>query len=233
MSRWAQRKFEVLIVLGSLVLFAFGIGGAMAAYPGGTHLDPRTHGYDFTGNFWCDMLRDPALNGSPNSQGAGLAALSLWIIGAGLLPFWGILAESCSERGSKSWLRPTIRVLGISGSFGLMLVALLPSDRFPIWHGLAVTIGGTSGVVAAAVAIVASVVNGSGPRYAARLGALTLGAAVANLVQYARQIWFDASYVALLPALQKIASLCFFLWVATLSVSALRSKRRLPPPVNS
>lgn len=216
------------MVCGVLVLFSFAIGAAMGAYPGGTHLDPTQAGYDFWNNFWCDALRNPALNGEPNVRGARMASIALWVLSAGLLPFWGMAAELSVPRvEAASAARTAIRWLGTCAMLGMMGVTVLPSDQYPFVHGLLVSVAGPLGILAAALAVIKGHSSRRVPGIASLLGGLSLFSALSNLLQYARQFWLAAAPWPFLPALQKVATLFFLSWVVTLSAAAL-SGREFP-----
>jgi hypothetical protein len=49
---------------------------ASIQYPGGSIFDKNTPGFDWVYNFWCDLMRSPAYNGSVNtSMHIGVAAM--------------------------------------------------------------------------------------------------------------------------------------------------------------
>jgi hypothetical protein len=221
------------MVCGVLVLFSFAIGAAMGAYPGGTYLDAGRVGYDFWDNFWCDALRDPALNGLPNARGARMASIAMWVLSSGLLPFWDLAAELSVPRTlfPVSGARTAIRWLGIGAMLGMMGVTLLPSDRYPFLHGFLVTIAGPMGVLAAWIAVAKGRSSPRVPAVASLLGTLALLFAIVNLAQYGRQFWLEAEASPALPGIQKLATLFFLCWVLTLSAIGLsgRSFARRPP----
>jgi hypothetical protein len=214
------------MVCGVLVLFSFAIGAAMGAYPGGTFLDPDRVGYDFWDNFWCDALRNPALNGLPNVRGARMASIALWVLSAGLLPFWGLAAELSvpTSLSATSNARGAIRWLGTGAMLGMMAVTLVPSDRFPFLHGFLVTVTGPMGILAAWLAVAKGRASPRIPSFATLLGTLALLMAIVNLAQYARQFWLSAEPSPHLPGIQKLASLFFLSWVVTLSSVALSGR---------
>jgi hypothetical protein len=216
-------------VFYSLLLFAFLMGGAIGAYPGGTPFDPAHPGYSFWYNFWCDALRDPALGGQSNARGARLATFALWVLGVGLLPFWDLMADLVAESSRDLQGRIFgwgIRFFGLGGTFGMLGVALVPSDRFPFLHGLLITLAGPAGLSAAALAVVAGLRSRRVPAAASALGVLALVFGFANLAQYARQFWLTAPSSTLLPGIQKLASLFFFAWVASTTAATAVPRRR-------
>jgi len=212
------------MVCGVLVLFSFAIGAALGAYPGGTHFDASHSGYDFWYNFWCDALRDPALNGMSNTRGARMASIAMWVLSSGLLPFWGIAATLAVPSARSSGARTAIRWLGMGAMLGLMAVTLLPSSRYPFLHGFLVTTTGPMGLLAAGLAVMKGWSSPVVPKGASLLGAVALITALWNLTQYGRQFWFAAEASPLLPGVQKIATLFFLAWVVSLSAVALSGR---------
>lgn len=212
------------MVCGVLVLFSFAIGAAMGAYPGGTHFDSGRVGYDFWYNFWCDALRNPALNGEANTRGARMASIAMWVLSSGLLPFWGIAAALTVPRSPTSAARAAIRWLGMGAMLGLMGVTILPSNRYPFLHGLLVTTTGPMGLLAAGIAIMKGWSSPLVPRLASLVGAVALITALGNLVQYGRQFWLAAEASPHLPGAQKVATLFFLVWVVSLSAIALSGR---------
>ncbi len=207
-----------------LVVFAFTLGGAMAVYPGGTFYDAHHRGFDFWSNFWCDALRNPALNGAPNPRGARLATVALWVLSAGLIPFWGIAAELAAER--RPTLRRAIQALGVVAMFGMMAVTLLPSDAYPRIHGPLVLVAGPPGLLATILFLVASRDNRRVPPLVRSIAGVALLLALANLAQYGREYWAPESQWPLLPALQKVVTVLFLGWVvATCAVEFNRQRR--------
>jgi hypothetical protein len=239
-SRSAKDAFNPLagasaMTCGVLIMFCFAIGAAMGAYPGGTHYDHGTVGYDFFRNFWCDTLRNPALNGAPNARGARLASMALWVLSSGLLPFWGVVAELAVPRKAarSSNAREAIRWLGMLAMVGTMGVTLLPSDRNPYFHGLLVTIAGPFGLLATTLALTRGWSSTLIPRAVSLLGVLAVLAALVNFGVYAREFWLSAPPSPLLPAIQKLATGLFLAWVLALSALAFSGRQRQPPPRRS
>jgi hypothetical protein len=216
------------MVCGVLVLFSFAIGAAMGAYPGGTFFDANRVGYDFWDNFWCDALRNPALNGLGNARGARMASIALWVLSAGLLPFWGMAAELClpTSQFPNSGARALIRWLGMGAMLGMMGVTLVPSNHFPFLHGFLVTVVGPMGILATWIAVAKGRASPRVPALASLLGTLALLMALVNLTQYARQFWLEAEPSPLLPGIQKLATLFFLSWVLALSAIVLSGQRR-------
>jgi hypothetical protein len=229
--RWGGAAFEraaCWTVFGGLTLFAFAMGGAIGAYPGGTQFDRTARGFSFWSNFWCDALRNPSLNGALNARGARCATLALWALGLGLLPYWRLLAAVAVGPPTPLALRfrRLIRGLGKLGTLGMMGVALVPSDRFPLLHAVFVSVAAPSGILAAALATWAGWTLERVPRAASLLGGAALFFAIASLLEYERELWWVTHAAPLLPVIQKVATLSFIGWV--IAVSATSYARHAP-----
>ncbi len=210
-----------------LIGFAFGIGAAIGAYAGGTQFEHYSVGYAFWGNFWCDLLRNPAINGVPSPEAARYSTMALWLLGSGLLPFWGVAAELAAPRASgPSAARAAIQALGMAGMLGLMGITLLPSHLYPIPHGILVSVAGPLGLLGTALAVTRGWSSPRMPELASWLGALALVASLANLVQYTRQVWFFAEQSPLLPGVQKVATLLFLGWVLSVTSVGFAGRRQ-------
>src|SRR5690242_7027467 len=79
------------VARGILAMVAVAVAllvAAMVSYPGGTWMDPNSHGHDFIRNFLCDLAMPVALNGMPNPVGAVAVPVALFVLSAGLALFW-------------------------------------------------------------------------------------------------------------------------------------------------
>ena len=70
MARWS---WQARLSLGCLTVFCVAMAAAVQSYGGGSWLHPHTTGHAFFENFWCDLLREPAHNGRPNTRSVTLA----------------------------------------------------------------------------------------------------------------------------------------------------------------
>lgn len=211
-------------VFGVLVVFSFTLGGALGVYPGGTFFDPSHRGYDFWSNFWCDALRNPALNGEPNARGARLTSVALWVLSAGLIPFWGVAASLGAAH--RPAVRGAIQGLGVVAMLGMMAVSLLPSDVYPRLHGYLVFVAGPPAFVAIVLFLLASRSARGVPPFVRAIAALALLLALVNFALYGRAFWLHADPWPLLPALQKVVTLLFFGWIVASCAVVFRRARR-------
>lgn len=209
------------VSVAALAFFVALTGWAMVLYPGGTFLDATTHGYDFWLNFWCDLLRDPALGGAPNDEGARFAALGMIALGVALVPF----ARLCTRlmRAPRGRRARFVRVASVFIAVAVASVALLPSDRFPRLHPPAVLLGGGLGCVGAVVCVLESARRFGARPVEAALGIVALVCAVIDMALYARNIYLHVPGTAALPIIQRLATLALVGWMAMTVVRAFKT----------
>lgn len=223
---------------GGLVATSVLLGVAMWLYPGGTWMDPERVGHAFWGNFWCDLLRAEALSGAPNPIASELTRLAMIVAALTLGVHWILVARQSAVSASRRWGLG----LGWASSVGITCVALLPSDRFPTGHPVAVLVMGPC--FAGAVVLGAlgfwrrdRQLRRAGQRHqafglGALLAALALAFGLVNLVQYAAQALLRAEPAHSLPLVQKVATLCLVAWVVLTSTQAASDSRGATPPAS-
>lgn len=198
------------------------LGTSMAAYPGGTWMDPRAQGHDFWRNFFSDLAQPEALNGAPNPVGAALAMAGMLAATAAFVPFWILLPQLFP--GSPR-LGAAVRAAGLASVAGLVAVPLTPSLRFGLLHAAAVLTASVPGLAAAALAAAGLFMARPGARALAAIGAGTLIAAAVDAGLYARHVLQPGPVPVALPALQKAASLGLLAWMVGVALTALRPRR--------
>jgi hypothetical protein len=215
------RSWRALLSLASLLVFCASLIVAMRAYAGGSWLHPQAPSHSFFENFWCDLLRDPALNGRPNALSVRLTLVAFVAVALALGTFWLELAERFGD-----WRRAFLRWAGVVSALGTVLVALMPSDRFPHVHAPAVLAAGGLGLSCGCIGTAwALAQRRQAPAFASTSLVLVL-ATVVNLVLYVRDAYFDAPETIALPAAQKVATLALVVWL----VLGLRSNANRPKP---
>lgn len=192
--------------------------GAMGCYAGGSWLHPHATAHSFFENFWCDLLRDPAHNGSPNGCSVALATFGFSALALALLPFWLEVARLLPNRRARF-----VRWAGAVSSLATGLVALLPSDRFPELHPPCVLTAGGLGFVCGGVCSSWALAHFRQVPGFALTSLLLLAAASLNLALYAHAVYVEAAETLLLPVMQKLATFVLLLWM----VLGLRDARRL------
>jgi hypothetical protein len=207
------------VSLAALAVFTLALSAAAWLYPGGDFIVQKTTGFSLR-NFWCDLLREPAYNGASNGASVRLAILAFAAIGVALAPFWLEVSRLLSAP------RRFVRVAGTISAAATVLVALLPSDRFPRLHGPAVITAGGLGISCGFV-VGRSALRAwrRWPVFAASSAALLLSA-VTNLLLYVWGVYLDGPKLVLLPAVQKLATLSLVVWM----VAGLAASERRPTP---
>jgi hypothetical protein len=203
--------------------FIVSMSTAAHFYPGGTWFDRSHDGHDFWYNFWCDLLRKSGLNGRPNLVAPKFATAGMLSLSTAAAMFWLLVPRLFPDRERFAvW----IRALGLASSIGAGAIVLAPSDRLQFLHGVLVTVTGPAGIGAGLLSIIGCWAARDCPRSVPIAGTLVISVALANLVQYARQFWFDAADSPLLPALQKAATLAFIVWMGLVTLVVTRRARR-------
>ncbi|MFX1256105.1 MAG: DUF998 domain-containing protein [Promethearchaeota archaeon] len=132
LENWRQKAF-ILAMFASVQSFIL-IPAAMVFYTGGTAEDPTNPGFSIWNNFLSDLGRLTAYSGLPNLISSLLFNISLFLMGALLIPYF--LAMPYFFKDSIE-----TRVFSIIGSFiGIILAftliggSLTPSDVFRPIH---------------------------------------------------------------------------------------------------
>jgi hypothetical protein len=192
----------------ALGVFIAAMAIAIAAYPGGSWTAPSEPGFSMSRNFWCDLLRSRAINGLDNATSKSWASLAFATLAAGTLPFWSAAAALFPPHR-----RRLVGILGAGSAVGLGLMAALPSDRYPVAHGVVALAGAASGMLAGAMS---ALLRLSGePRLGARrvAAALTLGFAASNAGLYVYVAYLRAPETLAQPVVQKLATLLLVIWM--------------------
>ncbi len=208
-AEWSSGELTLVGVAASVTLAV----AAAWTYPGGTWAEPDRLGHAFLENFWCDLLRAEALNGRPNAVASALMLLALMIFAGTLVVYFHHIAKVLTPDPTSRW----VRACGWPAAVGVALVALTPSDRFPVLHAAAVIAAGPALLAAVLVASFGLRRRAHGPAWGTWLAVGGLLLALLNLVQYVRQVQWGVEYARWLPGVQKLASLCFLLWMAVVS----------------
>lgn len=196
---------------GALLAFVGFFLMAALAYPGGNWIDPGASGFDPLRNFWSDLLRERALDGSSNALGAALARAGFGALALGLSAFW-ILAAGSFRHPLAARL---LIVAGLVSSVATLGVALLPSDRFPTLHPVAALVAGGLGFGCVVGCALRSLLQWRGHRLRAVLALSLLAAAAANIVLFVRVAYFEVELTAAVPAVQKLATLLLLAWMSS------------------
>lgn len=192
----------------------------MASYGGGSWLHPHASGHAFFQNFWCDLLREPAHNGRPNSTSVRLATLGFAALAAALAAFWREISNVFPD-----WRRGFVRFGGLVSSVATAAVAVLPSDRFPMLHAPVVLLAGGLGFACGCICSAWALRHLAAARVFGLSSLLLVGAAALNLGLYVWVVYLHGVDTMILPAAQKAATFALLVWIVSgLSFSAGRPK---------
>jgi hypothetical protein len=201
----------------AIAAFVVGMIIAITSYPGGSWTAPAASGFSFVRNFWCDLLRSQAVNGADNAASKLMASLAFGALGVGLWPYWWVAGAVLEG----PWRRRVSR-LGTASAASLFSMAFLPSDRFPIAHGVVALTGAALGIWAAG----ASVAERSAlePRFSVRRlsGIVLIVSAVSNALLYVHVAYLGGAETVAQPIVQKLATAALVIWM----LSTVRLMRR-------
>jgi len=124
------------LILAGCVSFVLLTAFAMAMYPGGTHLELETDGYDFFDNTFSELGRVRGYLGQTNAASAASFALATVVAGASLGAFFRSEAERLQNRASLSRYARLTKLFGFFTAFGFTFVGLTPTDLVPALHYL-------------------------------------------------------------------------------------------------
>ena len=133
----ASFNFALGACAAFLVLTTF----AMAFYPGGTSIDPTSHGYHFWLNFFSDLGRTWARNEAPNPVAAPLFKVALSAAGAALAIFHLGLARTLWRSAGRRSLPADCAIIalgagGVAAGACFVGVALNPANLQPHFHAV-------------------------------------------------------------------------------------------------
>jgi hypothetical protein len=195
--------------VGVLVLLVAFVGVdvvAMALYPGGTWMDPSAVGHRFWGNFLCDLARQPAVGGRPNTALPwGMAALGLLFLAGGA--FWLAVPSLFRSRGAA-------RFVLAAGMLSTVSLMSLPLGATRIGHLVGVLCGAGPGLAAASVTLWALRTR----RALFALGAVAALLCAADVVLY---VHYFRDVVLAVPLVQRLALLTGVSWIAACAFAVL------------
>lgn len=128
MSSYKVRILLSWVALAGLVQFIVLTTIAMFYFPGGTHADPATTGYDFFRNFFSDLGGTVTPGGSPNPVSSVLFFIALFLSGALFIPLDVTLPLLFKE---KKW---TFVVAIIGSIIGAWVSICLIGVAFTPWN---------------------------------------------------------------------------------------------------
>jgi len=197
-----SKSIWVLIpIFGSLLFIVLYIIAAVL-YPGGSETDKTSIGFSWTNNFWCNLLKENAINGQPNT-GKAFALTGMIILCPALSIFWLVFPKHLITDKS---FRLTIQISGIAA----MLSSLLLLTN--INHDLATNLASSLGFVA----IIGTLMS----LYQAKWYELfVFGLFNILLIGLNNYLYYTKGMMIYLPVVQKISFLSFLVWICLININ--------------
>ena len=210
------RVAAVAVPVLLLVFVALYVAAALL-YPGGTWEEPGRVGHSLFYNYYCDLMRPVAINGTANPLGSQLAEVGQLVFALSLGPFFLVAPLVFEERKR---LGLTVRVLGVLASLAGVGVVLFPSWKFgQLVHGIML-------LTCAVPAITALVCVMIGTWKVPLLRALAMGLVftmLATIGIFVRQLQLGTETSPGLAPLQRIDFMLALMWM---TLTARRSTGR-------
>jgi|HubBroStandDraft_6_1064221.scaffolds.fasta_scaffold367954_1 hypothetical membrane protein len=122
------------LAAATCILFFVMTAVAMHLYPGGTYLDPTTHGYSFFANFFSDLGATRTPSGALNTFSMILFTSALTIVGVGLAVFFVALTQFFRDARPSAILPRTAALLGVIAGLCFTGVAFTPWNLYLAAH---------------------------------------------------------------------------------------------------
>lgn len=192
---WWQR----LPILGSL-LFLLLYVTATFFYPGGNLWDKSARGFQWTQNFWCNLLSDEAINGQPNPA-KPVAFAAMGVVSLTLLLFWYRFPDRV---GLKTRERLIVQV---SGALSMLIGVFVFTD----FHDRVINVAGFFGMIALTGTLFG--LYRAGWRQLFYLGLLLV-----FLIGLNNLLYYGKNLLVYLPIVQKITFLFFLIWISLVNL---------------
>jgi hypothetical protein len=205
----------------ALAVFVWAMALATWLYPGGSWTDRQSAGFSFWRNFWCDLVRSQAINGSDNGASRRVSSIAFAALALALWCFWPVASSLVAPAH-----RAAVRRLGRISTLALLAMTLLPSDAHPLLHGVVALVGGGLGMLCAALAS-ATRLNAE-VRWSTRriAGVAALALAACNAALYVYVAYADGPETPAQPSVQKLATVALLLWMSSTLARASAERQR-------
>ena len=202
MTKILHRSNNIWILtpfIGSLLFVILYIIAALL-YPGGSGADKAAIGYNWTNNYWCNLLSEKAINGQTNTA-RPVAITAMFILGLSLSTFW-ILFPALSQL--KKYHKLLIQFAGTA----CMLTSFLLLTS--IDHDLTINTSSAFGLIAMFGTLIALYQLKWKWLFAVGLFNLLL-VALNNYLYHSNEMMY-------LPVVQKISFLSFLGWICFINI---------------
>lgn len=208
MLKGKHTKFYYWPVFTISGLFLFIILYFVAAqyYPGGSNFDQKQPNFNWTSNYWCELLGRNAKNGQPNTaRPFGISAMI--ILSTSVSIFWWNLPKLIPM---KKWMNSTLQISGV-------LAMVFSSFIFSNYHDIVIYLAVFFGVVALSFTLYG--LNKNGLRQYLGLCIFCI-----LLIFLNNFIYLTDYMISYLPIIQKITFVFIFLWIGLLSLRYMKQE---------
>ncbi|MGD1847727.1 MAG: hypothetical protein ACFB10_20235 [Salibacteraceae bacterium] len=182
---------------------------ASTLYPGGNQADLNATGFDWIHNYWCNLMLEAGMNGSPNPA-RPFAIFGMGVLCAGLSAFFIQFAVYFAQQ--KGWKF----LIAINGIIAMLATMFL----FTNYHDLLTIVASMFGLVTVS-GILWELWQSDlkGYKISSILCLLLLGAN--------NFIYYTGHFLEALPMLQKVSFLFVLAWIVGLHRTVLRRQKQL------
>jgi hypothetical protein len=195
-----------LFTITGLFLFIVLYFIAAQYYPGGSNFDRKQPNFNWTSNYWCELLGRNAKNGQHNTaRPVGISAMIILTISVSI--FWWNLPKLIPM---KKWMNQSLQFSGV-------LAMVLSSFIFSHYHDIFIYLSVLFGTIALIITLFGLYSN-SLYRY------FILCIICIILILLNNIIYLTDFMITSLPILQKFTFAFIFLWIGLLSLRYLKDE---------
>lgn len=206
-----SKTIWILIPIFGSLLFIVLYMIAAFLYPGGSETDKTSIGFNWTSNYWCNLIHENAINGQSNT-GRTFAITAMFILCLSLSTFWFVFPKHIN---ANKYLRLTIQTTGIAS----MLSSFFLLTK--INHDLIVNIASSLGFVATIGTLVC--LYQTKWQWLFAFGLLNV-----FLVGLNNYLYHTEGMMIYLPVVQKISFLSFLVWICFISINHYHRSVKVP-----
>jgi hypothetical protein len=175
-------------------------------YPGGSIKNIDSIGFDWTGNYWCHLYEETALNGDYNTARLS-AVISSLLLSVALISFFLITSRLNNQYKTES------KIITFFGLIGVFFTPLGMTKH----HDIGVILAGS--LCAIAVLAILNILRKQKKYF---LWILGYSWSILFLINY--WMFFKDSAITYLPLLQKISFSLFFGWIILVNYNFVKDK---------
>lgn len=197
--------WPVFTIIG-LILFIILYFIAAQYYPGGSNFDKQQPHFNWTSNYWCELLGRNAKNGQPNTaRPIGISAMIILTISVSI--FWWNLPKLIPM---KKWMNEALKFSGV-------LAMILSSFIFSNYHDVVIYLSVLFGTIALSLTLFGL--------YSNKLYRYFFWCIICVILIFLNNIIYLTNFmITSLPIIQKLTFAIMFLWIGLLSLSYMRKE---------